>query len=45
MRAALHPLQRNRGAWLREYAVAGGLRAVFLENALLSAPANGGRTS
>src|SRR5262249_59986055 len=35
MRAALHRPQRNWGARLREYDVAGGLRAVFLENELL----------
>ena len=35
MRAALHRPQRNWGARLREYDVAGGMRAVFLENELL----------
>src|SRR4051812_30876723 len=35
MRAALHPPQRNGGARWREYDVAGGMRAVFLENELL----------
>jgi Domain of unknown function (DUF4432) len=35
MRAALHRPQRNWGPRLREYDVAGGLRAVFLENELL----------
>lgn len=35
MRPALHRPQRNRGARLRECDVAGGLRAVFLENELL----------
>src|SRR5262249_49792262 len=35
MRAALHRPQRNWGARLREYDVAGGLRAVFLENEFL----------
>jgi len=35
MRAALHRQQRNWGARLREFDVAGGLRAVFLENELL----------
>ena len=35
MRASLHRPQRNWGPRLREYDVAGGLRAVFLENELL----------